>query len=199
MIFGPRLRSSATERQVKNWLNFVPAASGGFPGVKSLQTGSIDLNGVTSNTATISAVVLANTMLIPCGDTHATTSTTSTEIMAYLQLTNTTTVTATRFTTEATAFVMQFIVVEFNTGVLNSVQRGITNVNGGTSTAVTITSVNTAKTFVSHLGRALNASGGSPQTRDTKLVLTNATTLTVSVASNPGVELDTSWEVVEFK
>src|SRR5712691_8840745 len=141
-IFSPRVRSSATERQVKNWLNFV--SSGGATS-KSIQAGTIDLTTNASATATITAVVLANSMILYLGE-----KTTETAIGRYdvsnarVELTNTTTVTAYKGLANVSTIV-SYVVVEFNSGVLKSAQRGTIDMNNVTSNTATITAVTTSK------------------------------------------------------
>jgi hypothetical protein len=80
-------------------------------GVKSVQAGTIALSGVTSNTATISSVNTNKSVVLYGGIT--TTDTTGTlPPLAYLTLTNATTVTATRATSSNTTTV-SYTVLEF--------------------------------------------------------------------------------------
>ena len=80
-------------------------------GVKSVQTGTILMIGVTSNTATISSVNTAKSVVLFGGWTTDNTSGTLT-FAPYLTLTNATTVTATRSNTSNTTTV-SYTVLEF--------------------------------------------------------------------------------------
>lgn len=167
--------------------------------VRSIQTSTIDLNNVTSNTATITVVNLTNTILIPKGQTHNLAGSNSDTSMAHLVLTNSTTVTASRFTGEATAYPVGFTAIEFFPGILRSVQAAVIELNGGTSQTATILSVNTTKAWVIHLGSKYNnAASSNAQNRDSLLTLTNATTVTASIAANPAASHLTSFMVAEF-
>ena len=80
-------------------------------GVKSVQTGTILMSGVTSNTATISSVNTAKSVVLFGGWTTDNTSG-SLLFAPYLTLTNATTVTATRSTISNTTTV-SYTVLEF--------------------------------------------------------------------------------------
>ena len=167
--------------------------------IRSIQTGSIDLNNVTSNTAPINVVNLANTVLISLGSRHNLGSSVSQTCTYHLQLTNSTTVTATRFTSDANTFAVGYAVVEFLPGIIRSVQSGTIELNGSTSNTFPITAVNTAKAFVIHLGTRYNTvAAANVNQRDSILTLTNATTVTASCFVDPGFSHLTSFMVVEL-
>lgn len=171
-----------------------------FPtAIKSIQVGSIDLNNVTSNTATITSVNTASAILLRRGDTHALVGNNNDTNTYTLVLTNATTVTASRFTGEASAFPCGFTVIEFVPGLIKSVQAGTIQLNGGTSATATISSVNTAKSWVIDLGfKYNNAAPQNASLFDRLLVLTNATTVTASIVTNPAASHISSFMVVEF-
>lgn len=77
-------------------------------GIKSIQSGTIVVS-TTSNTATISAVVVANSFVQYGGET---TTANDNGTNAYVELTDTTTVTATRDTATGTTTV-SYTVVEY--------------------------------------------------------------------------------------
>jgi len=79
-------------------------------GVKSIQRGTITVSGATTNTATITAVVVAKSLVSHLGQQCATND--AAQANCHLDLTNTTTITATRGTTSGAATV-SFEVVEF--------------------------------------------------------------------------------------
>ena len=107
---GAALSSGETLTQGFVVVEFVP----GF--LKSVQQGTIDLNGLTSGTATVTGVVVANAFLIPLGmDTTDSAASPTFDIFGYrVVLTNTTTVTASRQVSSAHAFVIGFVLVEHN-------------------------------------------------------------------------------------
>ena len=98
-------------------VEFVSAA------IQSMQSGTIAIasSGLT-NTATISAVVLANSVVVHNGQTFGSTTDNANpaRTRAHLVLTNTTTVTATRTTASTSATTVAYTVIEFAAGILNS-------------------------------------------------------------------------------
>jgi hypothetical protein len=146
--------------------------------VKRIQQGTIAIAGATTtNTATISAVSLANTILLWAGTstTDNTTITVDDGTFAHLTLTNATTVTATRGDAAFTTTI-GYIVLEFFPGVIKSVQYGTMAGNGATAT---ITTVNTLKSYVSCLGEyGPTADAAGLAAGFGTLTLTNATTVT---------------------
>lgn len=166
--------------------------------LKSLQTGTIDLNNVTSATATITAVVLANSILTLRGNTHNAALTNADVTLYRVELTNTTTVTVTRAAAEATAMPCGYTVSEMVTGVLKSSQSGTIQMNGGVTATATITAVVTAKSTVNHLGMSYNIAGSNDGRDDTLLTLTNTTTVTSDAKINPGASNLVSFQVPEY-
>lgn len=81
-------------------------------GIRSIQYGSISLNGVTSNTATITAVAAGKAVLIHLGVSQ-TGGVNAADIAVRITLTSTTVVTATRETTVGNPTV-NFCVLEYN-------------------------------------------------------------------------------------
>jgi len=80
---------------------------------------------------------------------------------------------------------------------VTSVQRGTVTLNDATDTA-TITAVDTARSVVHYLGALSNATAGQkPVTAFTRVVLTNATTVTVNRGDNDG-QVIISYAVVEY-
>jgi len=80
--------------------------------------------------------------------------------------------------------------------VINSIQRGIITTSSNNTNTATISSVNTSKTMVNHLGGTTFVA--SSQTNDmTRLTLTNSTTVTLIRSSTSGGST-THYEVIEF-
>jgi hypothetical protein len=71
--------------------------------IKSIQRGKITLTGVTSNTATITAVDTSKTELRMLGSTYN--GVTLADVLTMIELTNSTTITATRAASGSTAVV----------------------------------------------------------------------------------------------
>lgn len=164
--------------------------------IKSVQRGTITITGGnSSNTATITAVVLANSLLA-WGSNGLNTAgqVDAAMFMARLELTNTTTVTATRGgTTED--LTVPYQVIEFWPGLLRSVQRG-TVVTG---TPATITSVNTAKSILQYLGCvAATTAGGEWGRNQAYVVLTNGTTVTATEGGGTTGNITAGYQVAEY-
>jgi hypothetical protein len=160
------------------------ATGGGASVIQSIQQGTITIAAASaSNTATISAVVTANSILIFNGITSTTTSSTLYHrATTRISLTNTTTVTATRINTSDSVTV-GFTVIEFASGV-NSVQQGtITITAGGTSNTGAVSAVG-ATAFVLYQGMATNdVSGISYAGYAASVTLTNSTTVTANIGA----------------
>ena len=126
-------------------------ATGGGPSVKNIQHGSITLTG-TTGTATIDAVVTANSAIIWGNYNNSFTSPgNANDTASYLTLTNTTTVTATRTDSPGT-LILKFCVVEYESGILASNQVGSIALSSVASNTDTITSVDTSKSMILYLG-----------------------------------------------
>ncbi len=180
--YGSRTRDtgSALSSRVGQW--------GRASIIKSIQQGSIDLNNVTSNTATITAVNLSNAVLFSNAFNTAYGASQSDIVFPSITLTNATTVTAIRTTGNATAMPVLFTVLEFQPGIVKSVQYG----NTGSST--TITTVDPNKAIALPLGQVSTLVGTVVGTEFRSLKLNNATSVTVAGAGGGAV----SFVVVEF-
>lgn len=174
--------------------------------IQSIQRGTVSCgNASATGTASITAVVMGNSMLIPGHFRVATVTTNSPQgVIPRIELTNTTTVTGTVDTTGTGLDSTQpFQVVEFVPGILRSVQRGtITIGSGNTSGTATITAVVTGKAFVNYLGMTTtdNTAWGTidPGVVLASLVLTNTTTVTAQKNSSHLFTDTVSYEVIEF-
>jgi len=82
-------------------------------------------------------------------------------------------------------------------GGIKSIQRGTISMSSGGSTSgtATITSVDTTKTELRYLGA--NNDAVADTTALSRVVLTNATTITANRSSNSGTTV-VSWELTEF-
>jgi hypothetical protein len=182
-LWDPRIRSSVSGGLglVSSWMRQ------GY--IRSIQVVRI----VGATTATITAVDTSNTILIHQGDTHGADTATASRVINRLTLTNSTTVTATgNANTTASG-----VVIEFFAGVLKSVQTGTVSTN--TTSTAPITAVNTSKAFVIHLGTSGSVGDATPVNQaSTEFTLTNATTVTCTVAATGVADLVSGFMVVEW-
>lgn len=167
--------------------------------IQSIQRGTITMTSTTSGTATITAVITANSSLRWLGEDIQTDSNViGTQCRALLTLTDSTTVTATRSNGTGTVRV-NFEVVEYATGVVKSVQRGTIGLASAASNTATITSVSTTKAQCNFLGNTTSEANSGEFTGRTscKVTLTNATTVTASrgIGTN---DCTVGYEVLEF-
>jgi len=168
--------------------------------IKSIQYGNIAIgSGAASNTATITSVTTANSLIFWNG-AYNTAATTNNNLIADIALTNATTVTATRTGTGANTCTARFVVIEFIPGVLTSVQRGtITIASGSTSNTATITSVSEDVAFFNCLGfRSANASTERADAVLATVNLTTATELTATRTTNDSNDIIVGYQVAEF-
>ena len=156
-------------------------AGEGTISLKSIQYGSITIPAdATSATATITDVNTANCILFPLGLTVQ-------EIdMQYsctrIVLTNATTVTAIRgYKYTGITPIVNFVVVEFDTGIKSMQQSTITLNAPATSATATITAVNTAKCILSLLGFTNTSGALISYDHIIQLSLTNSTTVTATL------------------
>lgn len=176
--FGARLRGA---QAVSTWLR-----GGGGGGLRSIQRGTITIvgGGVLSNTATITAVDTANTVLVMLGQSSNSSASDIRDSFARITLTNATTVTANRTSgvDAAASITVSFEVREYFPGVYRSIQRATITNSGGTAT---INAVDTSKSEVTLLGHSSGASSSIDGILQSlpRIALTNATTVTATSGS----------------
>lgn len=163
--------------------------------VKSVQRGTINLTSVTSNTATITAVTLANCLVSYLGTTFAVATNNAAVSKARVELTNTTTVTAYQNTANANATDVSFEVLEFYPGVIRQLQRGTLVMSGGLTATVSPALNDTTKALLTTLGYTTTATDQDVFNQP-KIVLTNTTTITASAAGNTTATI--GYQVAEF-
>lgn len=182
-----------------------PAGMGGMVGlwgasslIKSVQYGTATATSSLTGTATITAVVLANSVVMYLGNRTTDTTSFIGRVQSRLDLTNTTTVTCTSRDAVATKTV-SFAVLEFAPGMVKSLQTGTVNITTGElSKNATITAVDTNKSFLVWNNQDSNTAGTNDQGYST-LILLNATTVQAQqggVAS--GGNITTAYTVLEF-
>lgn len=154
----------------------------------------------TSQTATISAITMAQTMLFYGGCKYTGGAGTTPVVDLQLQLTSTTQVTGTAGTSVSGTMSAPFSVIEFKSASIKSLQRGLISMSTAqTSNTATITSVNTAATIANYLN--FWNSGTASNTYDIKaatIQLTNATTITSNRHGTSSTTDSVSYEAIEF-
>lgn len=172
-----------------------PAPSGAA--IDNIQYGTIAITGeAVSNTATINAVVLANSVLILFGLTTAGKSDKYASVRVVL--TNTTTVTAVRATGAADQdLTVGFCVIEFSSGI-ETVQHELLTVPSGNTTAdATISSVSTSKSVILNCGHYTDSPWDNYYRFSPRFELINATTVRATTKLTVAATY-TAFSVLEF-
>ena len=163
--------------------------------VASIQTGTISMgNGVNSGTSAITSVNTANSVVYYSGLLGSKQNDFMDSMLSTVVLTNATTVTVQRVSAGTNTVVVGWVVVEFNPGVIRSIQTGTIAVTTTSNTA-TITSVNTAKSCIVFNG--CRASNGLSDDSFGRVALTNATTVTALRETAAGT-CTVAYSAVEF-
>jgi len=168
---------------------------GGAVSIDSIQTGTISLTaGQTTATTTITSVDTARAVLFKNGE-HAATSDSARwfEVLQRIEI-DSATVLRTRRNTSGSAASVDFTIVEFSSADIASIQTGSITLSTATSNTATITSVDTAKSICIFLGETTGFTAGN--TAQTKMVLTNATTVTMTTTDNS--DATGNFMIVEF-
>lgn len=165
--------------------------------VRSVQYGSISLgSGVTTNTATITAVSTATATLHYLGQTCNQSTVGSTSNPMTIVLTNSTTVTADRQGSTGTMTV-NFCVVNWQPWAIKSIQqRVVTSTSASTSFTDTITSVDMNNTIILYNGAFTSIS--TPASWMFSLQLTSATAVTLTRTGASGTTKTIKYTVLEF-
>lgn len=178
-----------------------PAGFLGIPGqmIKRVQQVSISLSTAqTSNTATITSVNTAYAVCFYNGHTVSGTATNPSEQAVRVDLTNATTVTATRNSASASnSSEVRATVIEFSANLVQSVQQGTIVISAVTSNTATITSVDTTRSVVIFQGFLGNTTGTTLGRASCSLVLTNATTVTAT-KGNATNSATVGYTVIQF-
>lgn len=165
--------------------------------IKNIQRGTVTLSAVASNTASITSVLTQNSSIAWLGVTYGLDADPDTSSSACrVDLTSATVVTGTK-NTGSNASVISFEVIEFQPGVLKSVQRGTIAWSGALSATATITTVTPAKTRLGFLGFTTNQVNGYWGRFGPSIVLTDAVTVTASkgIITEQAI---VGYEVLEF-
>lgn len=174
------------------------SAFGRPPFIRSLQVVDSGSMGGSNTPITITAVDMANTIVVYGGMQAADGSAIVAASIGYATLTNSTTVTF-GIGNGTVAQQARATVIEFYSGILRSVQRGVIAITGTTTSGTaTIVTVNTTRAAVACLGCAVDTDTTSAPA---SVTLTNATTVTANRGKGGAVTssaTSVSWEVVEY-
>ena len=172
--------------------------------VKNVQHGSITMNSETSDTATIDAVVLANSYIIWSGTSQADSfDDVYYESAVRLALTNTTTVTANMGELGDGNTIVKFCVVEFEEGVIKTNQSGVITLKDNVHTSRTATlgtEVAMDKSMCLYLGQTADFWGDNDELF-ANLALTDVDTVTATRDADGGddnITITIGYQVVEF-
>lgn len=167
--------------------------------VRSVQHFEITMGAsATTGTATITAVDTSRSIVLYSGFYSPFSTTGGNTNLMRLDLTNSTTVTATRNTSAVQQPVARGCVIEFAPSVVKSVQQGSTTMAAAaTSNTTTISSVDTANSVVFHLGHSTTLTTFSTTSIFGTVTLTDATTITVNRGASSNA-LTVGWVVLEF-
>jgi len=189
------------------WDQVVPPAEAFYRAsiIKSIQTGTCSATGTNTCNATLTtAVNSTSTIILDNGQITADSSTPGIGSYSRKVLAGSTTVTGTcANTTPALNCTADFTAIEFFPNVLSAtgVQRGVITIGAAqTSNIATITAVVTSKTAIVSCGWTGQVSvGNNSAINETRLVLTNSTTVTASINTVPGAATYACWQTAEFK
>lgn len=175
--------------------------------IRSSQHGLITLGNATATaTATIDAVDTAQSIVLWSGGYgNQNTGNPPSSTFSVVDLTNATTITATRGSTSgANTLYVPYQVCEFAPGVFRSIQSGTVSMGNGVSTnTATITGVNTGKSICVFRGWYTNdtTTGTTPwdfQMWGVSQRLTNSTTITVNRYLSNVYTVTVAYSVLEF-
>lgn len=166
--------------------------------VSSVQYGTINVNVATSNTASISSVNTSRSAVFYLGFESASTGTGNNAYVGGVKLTNSTTVTADVSVITTTTDIFGFVVVEFNSSVIQSVQQFQTGGAWGASATMdqTISAVTVANTMIAWGGSTLatsNTSNGIARAE-----LTSTTNVRLTRGGTGSITATIYYTVIEF-
>ena len=161
----------------------------------SLQTRSVTFNSNnTSETDSISSVDRSRSMLLNQGVSCI--NSTMTVFMYAMELTAADTVSFSRQVTSTSSRTINYQVLEFDADYVSAVQRGRLAVDSATSADATISSVDTSKTLVNHVG--FSTDGSNTRERYAAAALQSATAVRGYRGIAAGTSSTVGWEAVSF-
>lgn len=165
--------------------------------LKSIQRGTVTLNNVTSNTATVTAVDPNHAVLHLLGWTSAGATANQNLYLLAGVLTNATTITVTVNGGDPVDHLVSYELVEYWPGVIKTLQRGaVASVTAASATA-TITAVTLTKAQLVAGGMTQDLTNGLGSSIGARLDLTNATTVTLTKPLATGT-YSVPFQVVEY-
>lgn len=156
-------------------------------------------SGAASATQTVDRVGTGTAVIFPGGFISSSTGTNPAITLPRLELTNATTVTAYRNTSDTSTVTVKGTLIYFNSNAVASIQQGtIVFASGDATKTATITSVGTGNSMVINLGNTTAKTTSSSGETVPSLTLTNATTVTATRGVT-GTALTVGYAVIEFK
>ena len=168
--------------------------------IKSIQRGTMSGAYPTDATATITAVITENTVLVWNAVQQTNVNNNFAVAIGSMELTNSTTVTGKQSVSGGATMSFSYEVIEFMPGVIKSKQTGTVAVGGAASATATVTAVDMAKAQLMFHGYRMSTSAG-PTTDayalNTRLTATTTVTSARNVAdgANP---ITAYFQLVEF-
>lgn len=154
-------------------------------------------SGATSNTQTITSVDTSKTWVQFLGSKLSTGEGSNDKSHARVELSNATTVTATRNTSSTSTLTVYFAVVEATSSLVSSIQQGTITISAATSNTATITSVTTSRSVVLWLGHSTTSTSGNAHPSIAGVTLTNSTTVTANCGAS--LTMTVGYVVIEFQ
>ncbi len=166
--------------------------------ISSVQTGSIAIgSGATSNTATINSVDTTKSVCFLNGWKTGNSAQDWNKQECIVELTNATTVTAKRGSSDTATSTVYYTVVEFTSMAVASIQSGEINISSGASNTATITSVGTSNSVCVLRGSNTTFDNNQSSTF-CEIQLTNATTVT-AIRNATSNSVSAAYTVIEFQ
>lgn len=164
--------------------------------IRSVQYGNVSIATASlTGTSTITAVDMANAMLLHGGSLSNNAAANPRASSCRLTFTNATTITATRGATGVADSNAFYVVVEFVPGIIKSIQRGTITLTSVSTANATITEVNKAKSAPIWLGSDL---GAGDDNMYASLNLTNGTTVRADRYASTASTTVVGYQVVEW-
>jgi hypothetical protein len=168
--------------------------------IKTIQSGTINLAGITSTApGVLTAVDVNNTLLIFNGVSSLYSGNQYYDWFCQITLTSSTQITASRYGSDPSSCLVSYTALEFYPGIFRSIQYGTTTTGtGATGTGTLSTAVNVNKSFVLNLGGQYNTTNANDGRTVFYTSLTNSTTVTAISSTALGNNWNASFVVAEY-